>query len=628
LTALFNNIRYLILMCCTFCCLFISPAGFARENNDRVDEIFQLLDAGLESSEKVEQYMIELPQLIDPEDIERQQKLLAHQCWNQKADTPEQLKLATDFAIRHEALYAKSAPSALHTDLVLCKAYHLEISGRIDEAMVEFNNAVNEAYRIENPKLIADALSLRGEMLSFHNDFTQALEDLITAQSLYEKLNYTYWANSNLNNLATSYRRMGDPKTAIQYFLELEKIHLANNEHEEAIGISLQIAYALEEQNKHEQALERYRENYQYWHNKGNDLLAGISGVHLAGNLLKLNQTQEALDILAQIQAAITPNDPNAYAYSQLYLAQGKLAKGAAEEALSNIKLGEDAFVQAQDSRGLAELYKLKASVLAKLLRWEQAYQTRSEYLVLHLEQDKKTMSERTTELRARFDVSKIEQENRLLIEKQEQKEVILQALQRNEALQSIIIALVAVILGIVSIFAFIQVKRKMNFKRLALTDELTQLANRRSCHSQANLLFKHAIKNHTPFSVISFDIDHFKQVNDTWGHGVGDLVLVTLANICTQLMRQSDIIARVGGEEFLIILPTANSDQALEIANRIVSSIANANWQHLTPDRAQTVSAGVVSLSDETTLNQLLIKVDKGLYLAKSSGRNCVRQV
>jgi diguanylate cyclase (GGDEF)-like protein len=619
---------YFLVLAAFLSSLLISSESHASDNSDRVDELFKRLDSGSEPLEKVELYLIELPLLIDPEDIERQQKLLAHQCWNQKTDTLEQLKLATEFTIIQEELYAKSAPSALHTELVLCKAYYLEISGRVDEAMVEFNNAVNEAYRIENPKLIADALSLRGQMLSFHNDFTPALEDIITAQSLYERLHLTYWANSNLNQLATTYRRLGDPKTAIQYFLELEKIHLANNADDDAIGISLQIAYALEEQDKHEQALERYRDIYQHWQNKGEALLAGISGVHMAGNLLKLNQTQEAMNLLAKIQAVITPNDLNAYAYSKLYLAQGKLAQGAAEEALINITLGEDAFVQAQDPRGLAELYKLKASVLAKLLRWEQAYQTRSEYLVLHLEQDKKTMSERTTELRARFDVSKIEQENRLLIEKQEQKEVILQALQRNEALQSIIIALVAVILGIVSIFAFIQVKRKMSFKRLALTDELTQLANRRSCHSQANLLFKHAIKNHTPFSVISFDIDHFKQVNDTWGHGVGDLVLVTLANICTQLMRQSDIIARVGGEEFLIILPTANSFQALEIANRIVSSIANANWQHLTPDRAQTVSAGVVSLSDETTLNQLLIKVDKGLYLAKSAGRNCVRQV
>lgn len=608
--------------------LLISSESHASDNSDRVDELFQRLDSGSEPLEKVELYLIELPLLIDPEDIERQQKLLAHQCWNQKTDTLEQLKLATEFTIIQEVLYEKSAPSALHTELVLCKAYYLELSGRVDEAMVEFNNAVNEAYRIENPKLIADALSLRGQMLSFHNDFTPALEDIITAQSLYESLHLTYWANSNLNQLATTYRRLGDPKTAIQYFLELEKIHLANNADDDAIGISLQIAYALEEQNKHEQALERYRDIYQHWQNKGEALLAGISGVHMAGNLLKLNQTQEAMNLLAKIQAVITPNDLNAYAYSKLYLAQGKLAQGAAEEALININLGEDAFVQAQDPRGLAELYKLKASVLAKLLHWEQAYQTQSEYLVLHLEQDKKTMSERTTELRARFDVNKIEKENKLLIEKQQQKELILQALQQNESLQNIIIALVAIILAIVSIFSFVQVGRKVRFKRLALTDELTQLANRRSCHSQANLIFKRSIKNHTPLSIISFDIDHFKQVNDTWGHDIGDKVLVTLANICSQLMRQSDIIARVGGEEFLIILPKANKEQALEVANRIVTSIANADWQYLTPDRNQTISAGVASLSDETTLNQLLIKVDKGLYLAKSAGRNCVRQV
>jgi diguanylate cyclase (GGDEF)-like protein len=607
----------------------MSNTCFAWKSDDRVDALFKILDdGGSATPQEINGYLMELEKLIPVDDIARQKKLLTFKCWNQDSETEAQKNLAVKFAVEQEAIYASEAPSDTHLELLLCKGFYLQQVKQFDAALVDYDRGIKEAYQLENPKLIADALSLRGSMLSYQGNFTTALENLITAQHLYENLNLTYWANNNLHQLATSYRRLGDPQTALDYLLKLEQAYLDNHNHDEAMDANLQVAFALEELEQHSQALEKYQRSYQYWKNKSNPLFQHIISVHLAGSLIKLGRVDEALSYLLTAEEYLKIEEDNAFSFMHLHFSQAYLIKNEPQKALEHLALAEPAFKISNNQRGLIELYYQRALVLAGLNQWQQAYLALSHYTERHLEQDKSSMSMRTTEMRTRFDVNKIEKENSLLIEKQEQKEIILQALTRNESLQNIIIALVGLILLIVSVFAYVQLKRKLRFKQLALTDELTELANRRHCYAQANILLKDAIKQRIPFAIISFDIDHFKRVNDQWGHDVGDKVLITMAGICTNLMRKSDIIGRVGGEEFLVVLPNANKEQALEIAERIVTSVAQAQWQHLTPGMPQTISAGVTSLTKETALAQLLLKADQGLYSAKSAGRNCVRQV
>lgn len=623
-TRLYKTITLLLL-----CLTVVSVPSLAWANTERADDLFKILDSGgTETQEQVTAYITELGNLIDPDDIVRQEKLLTHQCWNQVSDTEQEQIDALKFATEHEARYANKPISNTHLDLLLCKGYYLELSGQPEQALDTYTRGVDEGYKLENPKLIADGLSLRGAILSYQGNFSRAVEDLITAQSFYESLHYDYWSNSNLNQIATTYRRLGDPQTAILYFVKLEKAYSESGRNDEAIGVNAQIAFALEESGKHQDALKRFQDSYDYWGKKKNNLLQQIAAIHLAGSLIELRRIEEATSLLLAAGKDVKANDSNAFSYLHFNLAQAYFIQNKADLALTHLAVAEPAFKRSGDNRGLIKLHLLKADILASRSQWELAYTAQSEYLKLHLEQDKSTLSKQTTEMRTRFDSSKIEKENQLLIEKQQQKEKILQALQQNESLKTIVIVLVALILCIVTIFASIQVKRKIRFKRLALTDDLTKLANRRDSYAQANRLFVQAVKNGHTLSIVTFDIDHFKNVNDMWGHDVGDEVLIKLANICMKLMRNSDIIGRVGGEEFVVLLPNTNSEQALEVANRIVLSVANADWDELTPTKGQTISAGVATLTKESSLTQLLKKADQALYLAKSSGRNCVKQL
>ena len=106
----------------------------------------------------------------------------------------------------------------------------------------------------------------------------------------------------------------------------------------------------------------------------------------------------------------------------------------------------------------------------------------------------------------------------------------------------------------------------------------------------------------------------------------MGDKVLTKIALISKSMMRDSDVVGRIGGEEFVVLLPNIDKTKAIEIANRLVENIAKYDWSTISPNLQQTVSAGVADYSDEEDLSPLLIKADKALYCAKSAGRNCVK--
>ncbi|ORM50678.1 diguanylate cyclase [Pantoea conspicua] len=153
-----------------------------------------------------------------------------------------------------------------------------------------------------------------------------------------------------------------------------------------------------------------------------------------------------------------------------------------------------------------------------------------------------------------------------------------------------------------------------------AQTDPLTQLLNRRGLN--AVLDYYQTLRQ--PFSVLALDIDHFKNVNDSWGHDVGDRVIQQVASTLRASARQSDVVCRNGGEEFLMLLPGTALEEALIIAERVRLGIAEA-W--LTDVGRITLSIGVSAWSgqQDVTLEDSLKQADAALYQAKNSGRNCV---
>jgi diguanylate cyclase (GGDEF)-like protein len=164
--------------------------------------------------------------------------------------------------------------------------------------------------------------------------------------------------------------------------------------------------------------------------------------------------------------------------------------------------------------------------------------------------------------------------------------------------------------------------------EELTITDALTELFNYRYFRNKLGDELRRADRYRQRFSLLMMDLDHFKKVNDVYGHQTGNIVLREVANVIRQCIRDVDIVARYGGEEFVVILPQTGDHDALTIAERMRSAIEKAYLPNAQGQRDVqiTVSIGVASYPDGVhTLDQLLEKVDKALYQAKSDGRNRV---
>jgi diguanylate cyclase (GGDEF)-like protein len=168
--------------------------------------------------------------------------------------------------------------------------------------------------------------------------------------------------------------------------------------------------------------------------------------------------------------------------------------------------------------------------------------------------------------------------------------------------------------------------RQNAELERLSLTDALTGVANRRALGERAQLEIAALRREPGQLAVVMFDIDHFKRVNDDYGHAVGDAVLVHVASVARRCLRPGDLIARVGGEEFALLLPSAGIEEAAAIAERIRTSILNTPTFVGERQIRVTSSFGVASYDDSfSTLDHALGRADSALYRAKEAGRDRV---
>jgi len=163
--------------------------------------------------------------------------------------------------------------------------------------------------------------------------------------------------------------------------------------------------------------------------------------------------------------------------------------------------------------------------------------------------------------------------------------------------------------------------------QEMAITDSLTGLYNRRYFYMILDNEFERAKRYQTPLSLAMIDIDHFKTVNDEFGHLVGDDVLRSMSEICMKLLRQTDNMFRYGGEEFMIILPGTKQEEAFNVAERIRSTIEKAVIKTKKGSVKITVSVGVSEYGENySEPSEFIESADRTMYEAKKAGRNCVR--
>lgn len=198
----------------------------------------------------------------------------------------------------------------------------------------------------------------------------------------------------------------------------------------------------------------------------------------------------------------------------------------------------------------------------------------------------------------------------------------------RIELLAVAVLTLLPAIIAAIGLFTIILLTADLadRTRRLAATDMLTGLLNRRGFDAAAEALFAAARRQGRALALALIDVDHFKAINDRFGHLAGDDVLVRVARLTEASLRGADVVGRMGGEEFVILLPNADGDQASAVAERVRLAIG-ASTPAGQPELSVTASIGVATLIPGESPAALLHRADCALYAAKGSGRNTLRR-
>lgn len=177
-------------------------------------------------------------------------------------------------------------------------------------------------------------------------------------------------------------------------------------------------------------------------------------------------------------------------------------------------------------------------------------------------------------------------------------------------------------VLAVLLRFFFLLRDRERKMKELALTDELTGLPNRRALVEMLKHEIERARRHRRPLALALLDLDDFKQINDTYGHLVGDLILSELASLIKRNLRSTDVIGRFGGEEFMIIMPDTDFNTAVRVVERLRLSTEKTYFE---PVGSVSISVGVTEFREGDRVEDLIARADENLYTAKREGKNRV---
>lgn len=591
----------------------------------RIDSLFLYIDSEeMDSAEEFETVMAEIESLLTTDDIARQARFLRFQCRQfdefQEGETEKAIAFATQSL-------AKPFMAEYHQDrldLELCKSWHTERTGDFDTAVAGYSAVIKEATQRQELLLIADGRSIRGGLLRYQGQFSQALEDLIIAHDLYVKLDRQLEAENLLIGIATAFRQMGNYKNALKYYLQIEAKHTEDSNLDGFNYIQVMIGITEEGLGHLDEALNRFMQAYQYWEAQGDLVVRAEVAVNLASALIHMQDIPQAMTYLDEAEAVIEPDNFAIYSFMKLFRAQALLVNNQLDEAHINLEAARQSFDSVSNLRGTEQLLELESKLFFQQKNYLQAYTSLTRYLEVHQQLNRQRTSGQTIAMRTQFNSQQIELENKHLVENQKLKQHEVKILEINKLQQLIIIVMGSIILIILAILTFKQSQKNRLLSVLAMTDHLTQLPNRRHIYQKAQSFFEHARHNKHPFSVITFDADHFKLVNDTFGHETGDIALQHIANSAQSLMRNNQIVGRTGGEEFLILLPTTSLTAAMRIAKQLVNNIAATDFSEMPTGFSLTISAGVSTLqSSDQQVAALINRADDALYVAKNGGRN-----
>ena len=314
----------------------------------------------------------------------------------------------------------------------------------------------------------------------------------------------------------------------------------------------------------------------------------------------EIQQDSKALNTLQHALVIARQEEPSSLFYIYTHMGNYYVQQNDLKKAISFYKQSLE--LSREEANNALMCNAALADCYAQLGEFEQAYQHQKQTSVLKDELFNHENEQRINKLEVLHKTHLVMQEAEL----ERSKNQILD--QKNRELQE-----------------YVERLERLNqqVRELSIRDELTGLYNRRYFMQQIKQHVRMAIRAEQHASILLLDVDRFKQINDTFGHHVGDDVLKALAQLFKSSMRDTDIIARYGGEEFVIILPATTAKDAMQVSEKLRQTIEQHDWSNIQEGLSLTISSGLVDTHEGDHHEILLNLADKRLYTAKHQGRN-----
>lgn len=592
------------------------------------DARFKAIDSiefTIDGPEHSKALLAELKGLLPPGDAHRERLYQSMVCtlgFDERHD--EGLAFAKAGTVAAE----KADDAIAMTRFYLCLASYTEANAPPSEVLPIYAQAIEAARRSGDPDLIGYSVAFRGAVYSIQGEQALALLDFLEAQRLFESAGMTADAENNLFNIAVAYRRMGEFAKAADYLAQREAVAVKKDDKATLIGVYSQIGFLHEEQGKFDAAEAAFKKALELARKTDSRTSLGSSRLALAGVYVQTGRHRLALTTLERAKKDFETgvSDTSNAAMIQLYSGKAKAGLGQHREALKDFDAADTALTRLENLRYLALLYDARSRSHEAVKDYAAATSDLKRLLEVRQALTEKVRSQQTLLLQHQFDTTRRDLENAQLSAEKALREQEVASLIKARRWQWAAIVLAAAMLVLLSVLAVRQVLRLRRLQVLALTDTLTGAANRRRIERFANEQITDALANNRKFTILTLDVDYFKRINDTYGHMVGDQVLVRVCNACQAGLREFDVLGRTGGEEFLVVLPRTLGPQGTQVAERLRANVAAMDLSDIAPGLSASISLGVAEFKNEDReLKELMRRADNALYRAKAEGRNRV---
>ena len=579
-----------------------------------LDSTFDAYDADLER----------LRALLPPGDMQREARFRSVYCGSSKWKDPKQGLAYSDEALR---LARDARDVASEARAMLCRSAYIMLVSGSQRGLPEVEKAIALLQDTDEQQLLAEALEIRGDIHSLLGEQAKAMLDFQRARAAYRESGIEREVEPLMLSIAVAYRRMGDWPQAQRYFTAAVKRMQDKGDWESVATNLIQLGFLHGESGFPDKALAAFREAERVAIQHDDPYNINAARLGIAESQIVLGQPETALAVLQQARAGFaTEHDTSSEDMLLMLTGQALARQGQHEEALERYRQALPLIQQDGNERYLAMLFKAQAASKEALGQAGAALEDYKRYTDLQMKLQGKMRLEQSRMLEYEYEIRRRDFDNRRLRAEAEIKQQEVAALEAVRRWQWLAIGLGVLLMTLLALLAWRQWRKSRRLRDLTLLDPLTGVANRPGIEREAARALEESIRDGTPLSLLMLDLDHFKAINDRYGHAAGDKVLRATTAAWQAQLRGRDPLGRVGGEEFVVVCPDTTLEQALVVANRLRESANVLRFDDIDPALRVSVSIGAAQArKTDETCDALLDRADTALYRAKQQGRDRV---